>query len=176
MKIRKFCASKVEWIYIYQLLEAIDEKNIRNHVANQVEWYVIKAERYKFLEYVLKCLTVVMPTLVVVMQQCLDTENPIVKFVVLGGATITSASGTFLMLHDKRVIYRKAAEQIKEETMLYVNHAEQYSGKERDKSFIKKLNEISKNTNSKWSDIEENDESTTKKQTANEETLKTTTD
>lgn len=170
MKISKFCASKVEWKYIYQLLEAIDEKNIRNHVANQVEWYVIKAERYKFLEYTLKCLTVVMPTLVVAIQQCLDTNNFWAQVIVLGGATITSASGTFLKLHDKRVVYRKAAEQIKEETMLYVNHAEQYSDEERDKNFVKKLNEISKNTNSKWSDIEENDESATKKQTSNEET------
>lgn len=169
LNIRKFCASKVEWKYIYQLIESIEEKKIRNYVANQVEWYVIKAERYKLIEYTLKILTVVMPTLVVIVQQCLDTENPIVKLVVLGGATITSASGTFLKLHDKRVIYRKAAEQIKDETMLYITHSEPYSSEEdRDKDFVMKLYGIAKNTNSKWSEIEEKDNGETNKQDTKE--------
>lgn len=161
---RKFCASKVEWKYINQLMEAIDDKNIRNYVTNQLEWFVIKAERYKLIEYTLKLLTVVMPTLVVIMQQCLDTDNPVVQILVLGGATVTSASGAFLMIHDKRVLYRKAAEQIKEETMIYVNNAEQYKGEERDKLFVMKLYEIAKNIDSKWSEIEEKDDSTSKKQ------------
>lgn len=152
---RKLCASKVEWKYIDQLMEAIEDKNIRNYVANQVEWYVIKARRYKFLEYTLKILTVVMPTLVVIVQKCWNPKNICTQAVVLGAATITSASGTFLKIHDKRVLYRKSAEQIKEETTLFINHAEPYDKDGSEKVFVVKMHEISANTNSKWGEIEE---------------------
>lgn len=155
---RKFCASRVEWKYIDQLKDAIEDKNIRNYVANQVDWYVIKAGRYKILEYTLKILTVIMPTLVVVIQRCLDENNMLAQIVVLGGATITSASGTFLKLHDKRVLYRKSAELIKEETSLFVNHVAPYDKEACEKHFVMRLHEISASTNSQWGEIEEKNE------------------
>lgn len=161
MRIRKFCASRVEWRYIYQLLDSIKNENIRDYVANQIEWYVIKAGRYKVYEYTLKLLAVVMPTLVTVMQQYFKPDNLLEQAVILGGATITSASGVFLKLHDKRVLYRKAAEQIKDETMLYINHATPYSAdehndcSERDERFVAKLKEISNCTNNIWGKIED---------------------
>ncbi|MCM1387004.1 MAG: DUF4231 domain-containing protein [Bacillus sp. (in: Bacteria)] len=51
-------------------------------------------------------------------------KNFCLQVLVLGGATITTASGNFVKWHDKRVLYRKSAEQMKEETMLYVTHTE----------------------------------------------------
>lgn len=152
---RKICASKVEWKYIDQLMAAIEDKNIRNYVANQVEWYVVKAGQYKFLEYTLKILTVVMPTVVVIVQKCLNPDDICTQVVVLGAATVTSASGTFLKLHDKRVLYRKSAEQIKEEATLFINHAEPYDKAGSEKAFIVRLHEISGDANSKWGEIED---------------------
>lgn len=152
---RRFCAGRVEWKYIDQLEEAIEDKNLRNYVSNQVEWYVIKAGRYRILEYTLKFLTVVMPTLVVIVQRCLDENNLVAQIIVLGGATITSASGTFLKLHEKRVLYRKSAELIKEETSLFINHAAPYDQEESGKCFVMRLHEISADANSMWGEIEE---------------------
>ncbi len=39
MKI-KYSSGKVEWEFINQLLNAIENQNIRNQVGNALEWYV----------------------------------------------------------------------------------------------------------------------------------------
>ena len=67
MQMRKLCASKIEWKYIYQLIQAIENENIRNYVENQIAWCVVKASQYRFYDYTLKLLTVLMPTVVVVL-------------------------------------------------------------------------------------------------------------
>lgn len=155
IQMRKLCASKVEWQYIYKLTNSLENENIRNYVTNQIEWYVVKANQNKFYEYALKFLTVVTPTVVIVLQQCLNTDNPLVQMAVLGGATVTSASSTFIKFHDKRVLYRKSAELIKEETVLYITHTGKYNGEKRDERFIMEVDRIVKCANERWGQIEE---------------------
>lgn len=152
---RKFWASSVEWKYIYQLTNSVSEGVIRDYVANQIAWHVIKANRYRFYEYTIKLLAIVMPTLVVIAQQLWAEENSVIQAVVLGAATITSTSGAFLKLHDKRVLYRKTAERLKEETILYVAHAGQYRNEDRDEYFVTEFAKIVNDTNFKWEKIEE---------------------
>lgn len=155
MKIRKLVASSVEWRYIYQLLEGIEDENIKNYIANQIQWNVIKASRYRFFEYALNVLTVAMPTVVVVVQHILPQTNPLVQFFVLGSATITTSAGIFLKLHDKRILYRTTAEVIKEETTLYTNKVGKYKGNDRNELFLKKVHSIVRSTNNRWKEIEE---------------------
>lgn len=157
IRLRKLCASKVEWKYIYQLTDAIEQVDIRNYVANQIEWYVIKASRYRFCEYALKILAVVMPTVTMLAQKYMKEEDFFLQVIVLGAATITTASSNFVKWHDKRVLYRKSAEQIKEETILYVTHAGKYSDDKRDENFVMKLSEISNSANDKWEKLEDDD-------------------
>lgn len=154
MQMRKLCASKVEWDYIYKLTKTVDDENIRNYITNQIEWNVVKANQYKFCEYVLKFLNVIMPTVIVVMQQHLKSDNPWLQMAVLGGATITAASSTFLKFHDKRILYRKSAEQIKEETVLYITHSGKYNGGERNERFVTEVDRIVKSANEQWGQIE----------------------
>lgn len=168
IRIRKICASRVEWKYIYQLTDAIGRDDIRNYVLNQIEWYVIKANRYRFYEYALKILAVIMPTFIMLFQQCMQQcgklQEPCIQAIVLGGATITTASSNFVKWHDKRVLYRKSAELIKEETMLYITWAGMYHDEKRDEKFVMKLNEIANSTNDKWEILEEENKSDTRQQ------------
>lgn len=78
--------------------------------------------------------------------------------IVLGAATVTSASSTFIKFHDKRILYRKSAEQIKEETMLYITHTGKYNTEERDEQFVLELDRITKGANKEWRRIEEKKE------------------
>lgn len=154
MQMRKLCASKVEWKYIYKLTKSVENEIIRDYVENQIEWHVVKANQYKFLEYLLKFLTVVTPTVVIVLQRLPNANTPLVQMAVLGGATVTSASGTFIKFHEKRVLYRKSAEQIKEETLLYITHTGKYNCEECDERFVAELDRIAKGTNEEWRQIE----------------------
>ena len=156
-KFRKLCASKVEWKYIYQLTDAIEQVDIRNYVANQIEWYVIKASRYRFCEYALKILAVITPTVTMLAQKYMGEGDFLLQAIVLGAATFTTASSNFVKWHDKRVLYRKSAEQVKEEAMLYVTHAGKYSDEKRDENFVIKLHEIANSANKKWEDLEDDD-------------------
>lgn len=156
MKIRKLCASRVEWKYIYQLTGSIEDDNIRNYITNQIEWFVVKANQYKFWEYMFKALTVITPTVALAVQNKLAANNMWGQLAVLGGATIASASGVFLMFHDKRVLYRKSAELIKSETLLYITHVGEYSGEDCNERFVLKLDNIARNVNEKWGQIEDN--------------------
>lgn len=154
IRIRKMCASRVEWKYIYQLTDGIEQKDIRNYVLNQLAWYVIKANRYRFYEYALKILAVITPTLIALFQQWVSKDDLYLQAVVLGGATLTTASSSFLKWHDKRVLYRKSAELIKEETMLYLTRAGGYDDEKRDEKFVLRLYEFANNTNDKWEMLE----------------------
>ena len=155
IKMRKFSASKVEWKYIYQLIGAIENENIRDYVTNQLEWHVIKAECYRLLDNISKFLTIIMPALIVIVQQEIESSNFISQAIILVGATITSAAGVFSKWHDKRILYRKTTELIKEETILYITNAGQYKEKERDEKFVCELHKIIYSVNDSWGKIEE---------------------
>lgn len=154
IKTRKLCASKVEWKYIYQLLEAIEDENIRNYITNQIQWNVIKAYYYKGLDTIFKILAVVMPVLVVVAQENIGEKNTIGQAIVLAGATLTSATGTFSKWHEKRILYRKTSELLKEETILYVTKSGRYEKAGRDVLFVTKVHKITYNATNSWGDIE----------------------
>jgi len=80
---RKFFASKVEWQYIYQLIGAIKDENIRNYLANQIQWYAIKVYWYRALDNISRLLTILMPMLVVVVQQMIkENDSPVSQAVI----------------------------------------------------------------------------------------------
>lgn len=154
-KRKKYSSGRVEWNYVEQLLNSIENEKIKNYIANQIEWHVIRANRYRFYEYLLKILTVVMPTFVGVVEQKLSASSLGVQFLILGTATVTAAAGTFLSLHDKKVLYRKTAEEVREETNLYVNCVGEYKNDEgRDEKFILKIRSIVKDANERWVELE----------------------
>lgn len=154
MKVRKFCASTVEWRYIYQLVEGIEDKNIKNYVTNQIQWNVIKAYYYRWLDIIFIILTVFMPALVVIVQENIGTDQMARQAIILAGATVTSATGVFSKWHEKRILYRKTAELLKEETILYVTKNGRYTEDERDRLFVTKVHKITYNATDSWGNIE----------------------
>lgn len=153
-KIRKFSASKIEWRYIYQLLEAIPDKSIRNYVTNQILWHVVKAYWYRLLDYTFKCLTIFMPALVAGIQQTGLASDMEKQIIVLAATTITSATGVFANWHDKRILYRNTAELLKEETIFYITNSDKYKTSKRNDIFVSEIHKIVYNTNVNWEKLE----------------------
>lgn len=155
---RRYSASKVEWDYIEQLVNAIEDVHTRELVSNALQWYVIKAGRYRMFEYILNAVTLIVPSALVVLNQCVEGGSVAVQLVAAVSGTLAASAKAFSKLHDKRVSYRTAAESIKSETALYIHRADIYKTEKRDALFIKRIIEIRRNENGKWAEIE-NDKS-----------------
>lgn len=155
---KKYSSSKVEWVYISQLLNAIENQNIRNQVGNALEWYVIKANRYRLFEYILNMLTIIVPAVLMILNKCMPDNCMAGQLVVAVLGTVASATKSFSKLHDKRICYRRAAEFIKSETALYINRVGVYKKEDSAEIFVTNINKIRKEENNNWIDIENNKE------------------
>lgn len=151
---KKYSSSRVEWDYIDQLLNAIENQNIRSQVGNALEWYVIKASRYRLLEYILNVLTLIVPAVLVVLNSCLSSEDIVGQLIVAVLGTFAAAAKSFSKLHDKRICYRRAAEFIKSETALYIHRMGAYKGEDKDEIFVNNIIEIRREENNTWVKIE----------------------
>ncbi len=151
---RRYLASKVEWDYIEQLVNAIEDVHTRELVNNALQWYVIKAGRYRLFEYALNAVTLIVPSILVVLNQCVQTNCVAGQLLTAVSGTLAASAKAFSKLHDKRIAYRIAAENIKSETALYIQGAEIYKREERDILFVKRITEIRANENDRWAEIE----------------------
>lgn len=151
---KKYLSSKVEWEYISQLLNAIDNQNIRYQVGNALEWYVIKASRYRLYEYALNALTLVVPATLLILNKCVPNDGMVWQSVVAVSGTFAGAAKSFSKLHDKRVCYRRTAEFIKSETVLFINNVGIYENEDSAKKFVNKIIRICNEENNNWAKIE----------------------
>lgn len=151
---RKFSSSKVEWTYIGQLLNAIEDRNIRNLLSNALLWYIIKAKTYKAFEYLLNIVTLIVPVLVVMINNHAEADSIGEQMGVAIVGITAAAARFFSKIHEKRVEYRVAAERIKCEAGLYINKVGEYKEQDRDEKFIKAIIEIRENENRCWEKIE----------------------
>lgn len=152
---RKYSSSSVEWEYIGQLVNAIENQNTRNQVSNALEWYVIKASRYRVIEYCLNAVIIAVPAILVVLSECVKTNCIASQLLTAISGTFAASAKSFSKLHDKRICYRRAAEEIKSETVFYIHQAGIYETLDRDTIFVNRVNEIRRNENSSWAEIEE---------------------
>ena len=151
---KKYSSSRVEWEYISQLLNAIENQNIRNQVANALEWYIIKAGRYRLFEYILNMLTLIVPAVIMILNKCMPDDCMAGQLVVAVLGTFAAATKSFSKLHDKRICYRRAAEFIKSETALYINRVGVYKREDSAEIFVNNIIKIRKEENNSWIDIE----------------------
>lgn len=156
---RKFSSSKVEWIYIGQLLSAIEKENIKNMVYNALVWYIVKAKSYKALEHSLNVITLVVPILVVIINHYVGSNSIEAQIGVSITGTVAASARFFSKIHEKRIEYRMAAEQIKSETAQYINSIGEYNEKNKDEIFIKRILKIRENENKCWEKIEKRSDS-----------------
>lgn len=153
---RRYSASKVEWDYIEQLVNAIEDVHMRELVNNALQWYVIKAGRYRLFEYTLNAVTLIVPSVLVVLNQCAPSNCAAGQLLAAASGTLAASAQAFSKLHDKRIAYRMAAENIKSETALYIQMADKYKTEGRDLLFVKRITEIRANENGRWAEIENN--------------------
>lgn len=158
---RKYSSSKVEWEYIGQLIDAINNPYTKNQVRNALEWYVIKACRYRTMEHILNGVTLAVPALLVILNKCVPGDCIVGQLVTAASGTFAAAAKSFSKLHDKRICYRRSAEEIKSETTLYIHQAGIYEAGNRNTIFVNRINEIRRNENNSWAEIE-NDNVTAK--------------
>lgn len=164
---KKYSSSSVEWEYIGQLLNSVENQNIKNQVGNALEWYVIKANRYRLFEYILNMLTLIVPAVLVVLNNCLPDDCMAGQLGVAVLGTFAAAAKSFSRLHDKRICYRGAAECIKSETALYINKMGVYKNEDSAEIFVTNINKIRKEENNSWIKIENNEETVSRKSNDN---------
>lgn len=152
--LKKYHSGRVEWRYIHQLLDKIENENIRYLVADHLMWHVIRADRYRTYEHMLNIAAVITPTMVVVCNYFLAEGDIIRQALIVGAGTITASAQAFSKLHEKKVLYRNTAEKIKNETILYISSVGKYKEEDRDEAFILTVNQIVEGVNSKWQEIE----------------------
>lgn len=164
---KKYSSSKVEWEYINQLLNAIENQNIRNQVGNALEWYVIKAGRYRLVEYILNTLTLIVPAVIMILNKCMPDNCMAGQLVVAVLGTFAAATKSFSKLHDKRICYRRAAEFIKSETALFINRVGVYKRENSAEIFVNNIIKIRKEESNSWIEIENNVETISRKNNDN---------
>lgn len=151
---KKYVSSKVEWDYIGQLIDAINDWQIKHQVYNALVWYVIKANRYRIYEYILNMVNVVVPAALMFCNKYMSIDSFWGQFIIVMLGTFAAAAKSSSKLHEKRICYRSAAEAIKSEIIRYINHVEEYESEERDAIFVKKIDQIRKEENIHWIKIE----------------------
>lgn len=152
---KRYCSSRVEWKYINQLIEKIENENIRYLVTDHLMWHVIRADRYRTYEHLLNLAAVLTPTMMLVFNYLFAQDDILKQVLAVGAGTATASAQAFSKLHEKKVLYRNTAEKIKNETILYISKTDKYKVENRDEKFILTVNEIVEGVNSRWQEIED---------------------
>lgn len=140
----KIFSGKIEWDYIEYLCHKIQNEVLRKRVKNSLEWYVIRSSRYRMFHLILSGIGIFIPPITAYM-----TQNEILRniwsdwnalLMILCSISMTIISTS--KLQEKRINYRRTAEQIKTEVNLYLNNVNPYSENNREKIFAKNLEKI----------------------------------
>lgn len=103
--------------YIY-LCDKIENEDYKKRVKNSFEYYIKKANFYKYMGMTLSIMGIVLPALATIFTACEADKVWVVCFT--STATIASGIFAYLKCSDKQETYRKAAENMKAELAAYV--------------------------------------------------------
>lgn len=151
---QKLLSSKVEWDYIEQLIDQIADEKVSNMVRNHICWYVIRSNRYKFYEHILNIFNIITPFLIIIINTIFGGESLLGQIGIAFIGTGASITKMFSALHEKRILYRRAAEKIKNETTLFVTGVGKYSGENQKETFLEEIMAIVDEVNGNWQEIE----------------------
>lgn len=175
---RRYSTVRIEWDYIHQLLNDIKDDKIRALAANQIMWHTVRTNRYRFYEHLLDAAILLTPTMTIVLNALVPGSAWWKQAFLIGVGTLTASAKAFSPFHDKRVLYRKCAENLRNEAALYVNRAGKYHTGEdtANEVFVKAITKIAKETNRSWGELEKTDnetqiEKTSPKPTSNTDSL-----
>lgn len=140
--------------------EYIASDYIRKCLFSSLEWYMVTYHKYRFRYHVISMISLILPTTVIVLNDIQDFQSmrvicKIAISIVSAVIAIASGLGSLYKWHEKSVIYRSCAEQIKCEAVYYMAEIGDYSKPDmRDKNFLEKIETLSLKENKDWSQRE----------------------
>lgn len=147
-----------------EFLEMAEEYIVSDYIKkclfSSLEWYMVTYHKYRFRYYVISMISLIFPTMVIVLNDIQDFQNlrvicKIAISIVSAIIAIASGLGSLYKWHEKSVVYRSCAEQIKCEAVYYMAEIGNYSEPDlRDKNFLEKLERILLKENKGWSQME----------------------
>lgn len=147
-----------------EFLEVADQYIISDYIRkcllSSLEWYMVMYHKYRFRYHVISVIGLVLPTLVIVLNDIQDFEGmriscKVAISVVSAVVAVASGLGSLYKWHEKSVRYRNCAEQLKCETVYYMAGIGDYSEESmRDRNFLEKIEKIILKENKRWSELE----------------------
>lgn len=147
-----------------EFLEVADQYIISDYIRkclfSSLEWYMVMYHKYRFRYHVISVIGLVLPTLVIVLNDIQDFEGmriscKVAISVVSAVVAVASGLGSLYKWHEKSVRYRNCAEQLKCETVYYMAGIGDYSEESmRDRNFLKKIEKITLKEKKRWSELE----------------------
>ena len=129
---------------------------IRVRFEQSVKWYIKKANIFKRLYYFLSIVGIALPATIPIVNSINDCSTHANSVIITILSVITSISAsllTFFKARDKWIQYRYMAEKLQAELSLYVGQIDSYeSDKERNKAFLKKMEQLMSDEHDWWFD------------------------
>lgn len=143
-------------VYIPQLLQGINDEQLRLDLAHRLYTYAKRALFYKHCYHLLTWITIIAPAIVSIINVIPNSDQDLIKVAVTIASAITTVSAGILgtaKVHDHWTSYRSACEELKVETISYIEGAEPYAEfdeSKRKKAFIDNMKAICKRETSRW--------------------------
>lgn len=138
---------------VEELLSNIENINIRKRVTQVVIWNIKKATKYKRLYYWMSIAIIILTASIPVIN-LLDFLNPKISTSIISAlAGILASILTLVNVKETWLRYRKYAEMIKSESVLFINKCERYSEIDAECKFIENIESIIGEERLNWEEI-----------------------
>lgn len=146
--------------YFTEVLRSIENKEIRDRIEYLLCWYNKRATRSKIKYYICASVGIIGPALITLTSSCRILEESCLIPIISTVSTIFAGILVMTRWQEGWVRYRNTVEHIKSKLSIYIIEIQSMEDEkklEKDKEFIKEIEEIVQNENFEWSKIRNND-------------------
>lgn len=138
---------------VEELLSNIENIKIRKRVTQVVIWNIKKATKYKYRYYWMS-ISIIILTGSIPLINVAELWNPkIFTSIISALASILASTLTLVNVKETWLRYRKYAEMIKSESVLFINKCEPYSESNAECKFIENIESIIGEERLNWEEI-----------------------
>lgn len=146
--------------YFTEVLRSIENKEIRDRIEYLLCWYNKRATRSKIKYYICASVGIIGPALITLISSCKILEKSCLIPIISTVSTICAGILVMTRWQEGWVRYRNTVEHIKSKLSIYIIEIQSMEDEkklEKDKEFIKEIEEIVQNENFEWSKIRNKD-------------------
>ena len=146
--------------YFTEVLRSIENKEIRDRIEYLLCWYNKRATRSKIKYYICASVGIIGPALITLISSCRILEESCLIPIISTVSTIFAGILVMTRWQEGWVRYRNTVEHIKSKLSIYIIEIQSMENEkklEKDKEFIKEIEEIVQNENFEWSKIRNKD-------------------